>query len=346
MGRYHTRDRRSGFTLIELLVVISILALLVALAAAGTFKVIESQRVSRTEDALLMLKEALKKQWEKVVTEASKETPSDTVLALAGGDMPRARILWVKMRLTEAFPQKFNEIITCCSTDPKVAKNTIYGWVLDGAGNPIVTQPWIPVDRRKYMVGYAKAIAIAKGTKPETQSAACLYLALTVSRGGYRLGDDQLPSNLSDTDGDGLKELTDNWARPLTFYRFPIYDPSNAANNAATGGNSELASLNPRKAGQPRAKFGDPLDPDGLLQQVVTVGTTTGPWCYSTSGVTFQTLCAHLFPSTPAPLPVNSTAANAQPFWTPYITSSGSDNVLNTTDDLYSFRLRPGARGD
>src|SRR5207247_6970789 len=107
--------RRGGFTLVELLVVIAIIAVLAALAAGGAFRLIASQRVSRTEDAMRAFDKTMRQQWKKVVEEANGETPSEAVIDLAGGNMEIARILWVRFRLAEAFPQNYSEVTNCFS---------------------------------------------------------------------------------------------------------------------------------------------------------------------------------------------------------------------------------------
>src|SRR5262249_25466014 len=147
--------RRGGFTLVELLVVIAIIAVLVALAAGGAFRLIASQRISRTEDALRVTDKALREHWKKVVEGATAESktpvPSDAVMDLAAGNADIARVLWVKIRLTEAFPQSYAEIANCFSGTAAVLNTTIYG-------NDSQGRPWILPKDRKYMATYYNAI--------------------------------------------------------------------------------------------------------------------------------------------------------------------------------------------
>jgi prepilin-type N-terminal cleavage/methylation domain-containing protein len=60
--------------------------------------------------------------------------------------------------------------------------------------------------------------------KPQTESAACLYIILTQSA----VFDTEPPAagdlkgvEIADTDGDGLMEIVDAWGQPLRFYRWP-----------------------------------------------------------------------------------------------------------------------------
>src|SRR5436309_11522723 len=106
------RSGRTGFTLIELLVVILILAILMGLTAAGTFQVIEGQRGANTQSSMQTVLKTLRQHWDYVVSAAKRETPSPAAYALAGGDGPRAQVIWIKLRLMEAFPISYAEIST------------------------------------------------------------------------------------------------------------------------------------------------------------------------------------------------------------------------------------------
>src|SRR5262245_17102356 len=104
------RRHRSGFTLLELLVVIAIIAILAALTLRGTFQVIESRHVSNTETMMRTVNQTLAKHWAQVEADARKETGiPQLVINLAKNDsglddMERARVIWIKFRLMEAFP--------------------------------------------------------------------------------------------------------------------------------------------------------------------------------------------------------------------------------------------------
>jgi prepilin-type N-terminal cleavage/methylation domain-containing protein len=236
--------RRRGFTLNELLVVIAIIGVLAALTSVAVFGLIGTRTQRNTETAMQTVNKALQQHWSFVVAEAKKDTVPDTVKTLAGGDMERARVIWTKLRLAEAFPQSYAEI-----NDPA---NGVY--IALGAS--------IPNASRKYSSSYklaSKGLKVAKD--PTTESGACLLMALSVSRGGNQLSPDSLSGGIADTDGDGLKEFVDGWGKAIAFFRFPT-------NNAA------LQAANPAPAGSKGAKFADPIDPNGTLLNPSWTGAT------------------------------------------------------------------------
>ena len=246
---------RQAFTLIELLVIIAIIAVLIALTARGTFMVIESQRESNTDTALRTVHQTLQKQWSQVVADAKKEPIPDNVVTLAGGDQERARVIWIKFRLVEAFPVSFNEI-----NNPAVYSNS---YVAGG---------YIPASATRKNIGtyYARLKGKTAAVDPTTESAACLMMALSINRGGAMATEDSLGPNAYDSDGDGFKEVVDGWSRAVTFFRFPT-------------NNAELDASNPAPAGsKEKTRFRDPLDPLGKLADPTWAGRGT-----------FQTICGY-----------------------------------------------------
>jgi prepilin-type N-terminal cleavage/methylation domain-containing protein len=314
---------RHGFTLVEMLVVIAIIAVLMGLAAGTYFLVIGSTQASRTEDALRIIDKSLHEHWNKVVEEAKKDQVSPAVLNLANGDTNRARVLWIMFRLTEAFPQSYAEVRSA------MAGNGIYGI------DPVTGMPWIPTDQRRYMSTYWTKISAAGTTNTDTQSQSsiCLYLSLIENRGGLKFPEDQLKGNVGPS-SDGLNQFIDSWGKPLMFIRFPI------GGNISQAVGLELAGMNTRSG--TKARFGDPIDPDGTLVQTVNgkawyLGIYSGT---TTNAQVLVTLCSHPFPA------ANASPPGPQPYYVPFVTSNGADGTYGTGDDILSYRLRIGARGD
>ncbi len=303
----HVRVRgfrhRPGFTLIEILVVLAIIGVLAALTV-GTIKgVADGQKKSSTEQTLRKVDSSLKQQYEAVVKQAGTEVPPPGIVNMAGGDPRRAQVIWVKLRLKQEFPQSYAE-----------GKNAIVG----PAKYPFTLQPL-----------YATALSkVAAGSGGNTESAACLLLALQRVRSGAKLNPDDLGSGaVKDTNNDGLKEIVDDWGLPVKFVRWP----APTAPYVASGELDDLlTNANPNASKRP-----DPLDPEGLLLNPLW---NNGQDYSQQLGVYWFEQLLH---------PVRVYGNNLYPHYLiPVIYSAGRNGVYDDNDDVLSFRLRTGARGD
>jgi prepilin-type N-terminal cleavage/methylation domain-containing protein len=293
---------RRGFTLVEILVVIVIILILVALTAAGAFQVITGRRTGNTELSLKKGEEALLTQWRKVVDQASKEpidpgylnTQVDAggnptswgILDMAGGDMQRARVIWIKLRLKWEFPQNVMEVLF--PNGPGVGRNANNRFV------PYLPQPVLDyLPKRTYYKALKEAAAGTAtpnfppdlmwvhdlGNQPNklpqifpAENSAMLLLALTQGRtggeanaqdlGAGSLGDGYFirPGSLPTPTGwtgnappfMKMQNLVDGWGNPIVFYRWPIANP-------------EARGADPAVGGSLSEKFRDPVDPEGML---------------------------------------------------------------------------------
>jgi prepilin-type N-terminal cleavage/methylation domain-containing protein len=329
--------RRPAFTLVELLVVMAIILVLAALTLGAIVGLINTQQQAVTEDLFRTIDAKLRKHWEYVIAQAKQETPTAAVLTLAGNgqtgvaNVPqRAQVIHTKLRLMQAFPENFNEI-----------RNPPY--IINIGGNLINL-----LGDKRYTVTYQKALAQSRaqtGTTYASEYSACLLLALAVARGSSAttLNPDSLQSsNVGDPDQIGLKAVLDSWARPLLFVRFA--GAGNGSNNQSAA--TELDSLcpSPKNATQKNSmgqyiypepnnpslplKLNDALDPNGVLRD---------PTWYSSTSLQVQ----------PLRQAVERILGTITGYYSaPYLQSMGPDATLNTTDDLYSFRLRIGGHGD
>ena len=230
-SRIGTCRKRSGFTLVELLVTFTIIAILGALLAGGVMSWMSGQARRNTDTQIQTLHKAVMQHWDAVVTDAKNEkTIPPAVLAFADNSPDRARVIWIKTRLMEAFPVNFSEIKNAYTMPP--------------LSN-------IPFDKRRYMANYANSLpaGYSAAAPGKTESAACLLMAIGINRGGIVHGREQLQSFTRDTNNDKVLELIDGWGEPLYFYRF------------ATG-NADLQASKPSTLVTPNC---DPLDPKGLL---------------------------------------------------------------------------------
>jgi prepilin-type N-terminal cleavage/methylation domain-containing protein len=304
--------RRRGFTLIELLVVIAIIGILAAMATWAVFGIVVGQERRNTQNTITVVNKILQEHWKVVIAEADADTPSPLVLSMAGGDPARAKVLWRKCRLVEAFPQTYAEI--------------------GNAANPpwIYSQGYIPAGQQRYNDYYQKQTGgLLAAKNPLSESGACLRLALSVVRGGATaLADDKIKYAIYDTDGDGIPELIDSYENPkqaLAFFRF-AWNYNSTSNKVSMQGNATpgWTNLNPGFGKNARnAKYADPTD---------TEGTLVNPTWYF-APVNRATFEMWFHPVTnPFPLP-----ANAQPPFTgcyvmPVIVSAGPtyDKVSNS----------------
>lgn len=294
--RPRVRPGRPGFTLTELLVVIAIIGVLATLAVTGVMWATRGQQQSNTENAMRTIQKALDAHWAAVVNDAKKETVPDGVHTWAGGNAQRARVVWIKLRLMEAFPTSYSEV-----------------------SNPYCySSGLIPTNKRKYNASYKSALGgLTAANNSATESSACLLLALSVNRGGVTLAPDSLGSFVQDSDGDGIKELVDGWNSPLAFFRFPT-------------GNSELQGLAPSTG-----VYKDPLDPTGLLFN--WTGGNSATFDSSVHKIKFGAAACYIVPTVVSAGPNKSFGLN---------TDMSISNSNDADDNIMSFRLKLGARGD
>jgi prepilin-type N-terminal cleavage/methylation domain-containing protein len=309
---------RGGFTLLELLIVMTIIAVLAALVTGASFRFIGVQQENNTLTTVRKVAELLDKHWQAVVDQALAEPIPDsvasTILTNAGSDPRRQRIIWVKMRLKQEFPQSLAE---ATSTSGPI---------------PLATRPT-----------YAAALSSYTGTpmiQPYEESAVCLYLALSQNRRGVDTTIDTTltSSELQETGTPGLKKIVDAWGNPLLFCRWATRKPV-----AVPRPHYLYSDLNPNPGAQPAPPFQDPQDPEGLLSDLTWVNTYAS-WFQNTAGC-HDVVANASFKLIPV---VMSTGKDEVPG------NQASDIDLNTLailnannamGYLYSYRLRMGSAG-
>jgi prepilin-type N-terminal cleavage/methylation domain-containing protein len=273
--------------------------------------------------------------------------------------MRRARVIWIALRLKQRFPMNFAEAVS-----PTPAQVQL-------SGVPYLQMPADPV--------FSRALSgqtIMPSLPPhDYESSVCLLLALSQGRGaGFsqeRLSSGEL------ADFNGLKTIVDAWGRPLTFYRWPMGGEIAASNPYIESTATQIVIRNPldpdavlmqpdRSPTQPgwntairnSSRFGvwafeklfhkvHGLAPNGSYRPesyyTVPVVASAGPNVGARTGA-YLTVYEMMglppppdeFPP-PAGLPV---ALRHDPM--EMVTGAQKDSF----DNIYSFRLRLGARGD
>jgi prepilin-type N-terminal cleavage/methylation domain-containing protein len=345
MGRnlHNGRAKRGGFTLIEILIVIGIITVLITLTAAATIRFIATQQVKNTEATIDKVNGEFKHQWDEVIKAAKKEPPCLTAQTLANGDPYIARVIHIKLRLKQEFPMSYYEVF---HQDPSLLPIQEYIDKLNQAG--------------VFDVGTISPPPAQLPYPSQDENSACFVMALQRSRGGKGTNLDDLlgpaiqgstsiqtittPPPGSTTTSVVLKKalpiIIDAWEAPIVFYRWPT-------GNADVDGSGPSLSTVPAVRPEQR----DTQDPEGKLQDLQT-------W-WPQFHVQFEQICHSV-----------SKVQNGQNgpyayYMVPVIASGGPDRVLgiqpvsvdqpdqmqtaiqnNESDNLYSYRLRLGGRGD
>lgn len=323
---------RSAFTIIELLVVIAIIATLAALTAGAITNVMAAQKKKSTELAVKKLYTLLDRHWKAVIDEANDDWKQGKAAVFGAHaqdrttvapivwreDSERARIMWIKSKLKQQFPMRYDEAIVVNNpADPNRG-----GWFNGWAREPAY------VDYLARTTASPPGRFIFANRQEKTQPAACLLMALTArGRRGVSLDEDLMNSlEKVDTDNDGIPELVDSWGTPLMFFRFPT-------------GNLEVDNLCPATSGL-GVKFRDPLDPAGKLLSPLWYPTTIAGWYGGAQrGIWYQNSVlgyGYKIKNTLNP----AVPAESSIYTVPVVVSCGPDKKLGYAD----YSMTPGLR--
>lgn len=252
------RVQRGAFTLVELMVVITIMAALMALTASAVLKFIGVQQASNTQSTLDRVQSQLIKAWSKVVEQAKKEPIPPGIMALAGSDVnaaERAKYIYVKLRLRQAFPMNFAEALNVPYNNPELANWTLPTQV--PSLPPSLPQLQALPGYASYLAsfGITPAIWANSATAPPfpdpRESSICLLMALQRGVSGAGIDPSDLTAggaagSMITPSGGSIPYLNDAWGRPILFSRAP----------------AGSLNLNPVSA----AGNNDPGDPQGYLR--------------------------------------------------------------------------------
>lgn len=206
--KVQSRTRRAAFTLIELLVVLAIIVALMALTASAVIKYMGVQQSNNTQSTLDRVQGQLTLAWSKVKDAAYRETIPPSVdswirsnLAQMPGEASdvttkRVRVIYVKLKLRQAFPMNFNEAL-----------------------NPF------PLPQLQGYVQYLSQLGVTGSTGAAYESSACLLMALQRGVSGTGINPSDLTAGGAAGNTNGVPYLTDAWSRPIYFSRVPVGCP-------------------------------------------------------------------------------------------------------------------------
>jgi prepilin-type N-terminal cleavage/methylation domain-containing protein len=302
------------------------------------------------------------------------------LLDMAGGDTNRARVIWKKLRLKQEFPMTFGETFASSTFGSGITPFAI------GRPDPAAKQfvpyfnpPLLPnATIARALQGVQTGNPVADPREPSP----LLLLSLTQARKGHVISQDDLGTGAigrgtyvgtAPPPSVDLQQIVDAWNNPIVFWRWPT------ANVEVTNSNPASSSALPAKGtGSVSQKFADPLDPSGTLQNPLWNNWTNysnrmGVWAFE--------MLLHSVHINPPPNngPFGDYNPTSQPkayYTVPVVASAGRNGKLgiapptlpmslpNTyplaivpdpmlpilgndeNDNLYSHRLRLGARGD
>lgn len=311
---------RRAFTLVEMLVVMGIIAALVALSASAVLKFIVSQQVTNTQATMDKTQSVLNRAWSKVKDEANKAPMTEIVPGVgqtvqqwiwtnlaSNATYPndpnvqdRIRVLYVKLRLRQAFPLNFTEALNPFPLPPLPAYYT-----------------------------YLTKLGITGTLGANYEASACLLMALQRGVSGKGIDPSDLTTGgqtgaAATPNGGSIPYLTDAWGMPIYFTRVPagIWQVNGNPFNINPYRNPNPMTPPPPTLGQPGNN--DPLDPQGYLQ---AAGWATNPANGQTTpqANTFELLTQQAL-----------AGLNRSFMLAPMLCSSGPDKTLQT-DANYTF---------
>jgi prepilin-type N-terminal cleavage/methylation domain-containing protein len=216
MKRRARKSTIRAFTLIELMMVIAVMAILAAATGAALAEAMEQGRVSRTQAQIARIHSMLMLRYESYRTrpiriQGTFGTPQDARQTAA------LRLSAIRQIMRFEMPERPLDIGTLNASggvDPPLL------------AAPLTTVPALSsVYRRALTKNYA-----TRTSRPNNNhffvdlrnfESECLYLILsTIQDGDTNALDFLLPSEIGDTDGDGMLEVLDSWGTPVVFLRW------------------------------------------------------------------------------------------------------------------------------
>jgi prepilin-type N-terminal cleavage/methylation domain-containing protein len=181
---------RGGFTLVEMLVVCAVIALLASMVLFGLYGVQAKAKEERTRAIIAKIDEWIGAKWE---TYRTRRVPLPFDPSLSPQQVAARQVDGLREIMRMELPDRVSDVTS----------------------NPVILD-YRPSLSRTYQ------LKAAGGWDTTHQGSECLYLILSQMDDGPRPALEHFtPSEIGDTDGDGMPEILDGWGRPITFIRWP-----------------------------------------------------------------------------------------------------------------------------
>lgn len=242
---------RSAFTLIEVLVVIVLISILSGMVMTAVRGANLTARQARTRSIIAIVDTVIQEQYESYkYRPLAVEIPALTSVMPAGvlkyevlpNEAARVRLNMIRDLQRMELPDRITDITTdpTASTPAAVLAALNQPASITALADRVLETPTgferslDRTQRRVFPVNWFSAASspnrfasyrrlIRPSWTAEFQSAECLYMIMATAFVGGAPALEQIPpSNIGDTDGDGMPEVLDGWGRPLGFVRWPV----------------------------------------------------------------------------------------------------------------------------
>lgn len=213
-------QKRHAFTLVELLVVVMIISILATITLFALFNAGEFAKAERTKAQIKKINDLIAPAWESYLT---RRAP----IAIAAGTSPQAaaanRVNAIRELMRLEFPDRMTDVTKS-----------------DGSK---VTLQVLTAHPALYQAYHRMSQAASWHTKTTNninwrhQGSECLYMILSRMQDGESNGLEHFhATEITDIDGDGMREIVDGWGKPIEFLRWApgFLSPNSSLQNTTT----------------------------------------------------------------------------------------------------------------